>query len=229
MPSRSRSSAVVSPTIPAPTTTTSAPMSRSSGGRAGAPPCLRTRVSAARAAGYPVLRGPTPGQEVTVVGSRVLLRRCSSSRCRSPPAAPARASMTPPRWPSASTRRSSGDGRAACGELSAETASKARAAGGEAVRAGDPDPQAAEGRHGRRAARGGHERLHRLPGEARTSSTRARTAGRSRRPAASPGASSTISRTTARWRAEMRAMFVVYLVLITVGIAYCVTLGLLHN
>ena len=38
-----------------------------------------------------------------------------------------------------------------------------------------------------------------------------------------------IGRTNARWRAEMRAMFIVYIVLITVGITYCVTLGLLHN
>jgi hypothetical protein len=32
-----------------------------------------------------------------------------------------------------------------------------------------------------------------------------------------------------RWRAEMRAMFVVYVVLITVGIAYCLTIGFMHN
>jgi hypothetical protein len=34
---------------------------------------------------------------------------------------------------------------------------------------------------------------------------------------------------TASWRVEMRVMYIVYLVLITLGIVYFSVIGLLHN
>ena len=74
--------------------------------------------------GYPVLRGPTPGEEITVVGSRALLAAVlialplaacgTGSRGRD-------AAAVAERFHAALGR---GDGQAACDELSEETASK---------------------------------------------------------------------------------------------------------
>src|SRR3954452_18747262 len=123
MPSRSSSSAVVSPTIPEPTTTTSTAISRSSGARARASlPSNHSERSTMR--GYPVLPGPTPGQERVVVRCRALLvvlmvalplASCGTGERERDAAAVAEAFH-------AAVER--GDGDAACDALSEETTSK---------------------------------------------------------------------------------------------------------
>jgi hypothetical protein len=119
------------------------------------------------------------------------------------------------------------DGKAACAELSEETASKLE------QQEKKPCEQAILGLELPKGGSVAFTEIEvtsayvRLAEEARTSSTRGRRAGASRRPAASRPRPT--SPTNASWRADMRAMFVVYLILIAGGIAYCAELGFMHN
>src|SRR3954471_5864717 len=123
MPSRSSRSAVVRPTMPAPTTTTSAAMSRSSGGRAGASlPSNQSERSTPEA--YPVWGACTPGHQVDVVGAKSLAALCliallfaacgTGNRERD-------AGAVAERFHAALEK---GDAQAACDQLSEEAASK---------------------------------------------------------------------------------------------------------
>ena len=226
-PWRSSRSAVVSPTMPAPSTATSTVRSRSSGL---APAASRpgTRVSRSRADATRFAPPPHRGIRLALWDAKPVLCACllalGAGRVRhgGPRARRRGGGRALPRRPR-DRRRPGGLRRAQPGDRL-----EARAAGEEAMRGGDPDARAPEGRH-----RGGHARVRdervrpRSPRAAPTSSTRLGAAGGSRPPAASPPRPS--SPTTASWRTEMRAMFVVYLFLIISGIRFFTAIGLMHN
>ena len=74
--------------------------------------------------GYPVLRGATPGEETTVVGSRVLVAAILLALPLAACGTGARADDAAAVSEHFHAALERGDGRAACGELSEETASK---------------------------------------------------------------------------------------------------------
>jgi hypothetical protein len=109
--------------MPAPTTTTSAATSRSSGGRGDESlPSNHSERSTVR--GYPVLPGPTPGQETTVVGCRALVAVVLTALAVAGCGTGGRerdAAAVAERFHAALER---GDAQTACDQLSEETASK---------------------------------------------------------------------------------------------------------